>query len=177
MDTPTAEQIRARSELLSTRFPFDADADPDALDVVIAEAVPAVMALTSRRFDDVAVDAASPLGCPWEAIPAYLEPVALRAVAARAEQLVIATGRRARQSELASGNLREQHAGPWGESYFGPDDAAKLKRLDRNALVHDALWALATACAQRVWLALWGEKVEPAGAVKGFNYGRRSGGY
>lgn len=183
MNTPTPDEVRARSELLTVRFPAPVVPDPpppepapDPLAPYIAEATALVMALTGRSFDDIDVTGGDPPlgGCGWESIPAWQEPQAMRAVVAKIERLALTTTRKARTTAIGSGNLRSINAGPWGESYFGPEEAAKAHLLDLDLPTHEALWALATECARRYWLMMWGEvKPAPAAAVQAFNYRAR----
>lgn len=160
---PSPETVRSRSALLQARFPADpVDAEVESsLRELVADTTQLVEALTCRTLDTT--------------LPDGLERIAIRAVVLKAESMVTLAG--ARESTLKRAGLREQHAGPWGESYFGPEEASKAKVLDPDPPTHEALWALATEACREAWLALWGGKNPPAGVLMTFDYTRQRRGY
>jgi len=175
VDTPSNEEVRERSELLSQMYP---GSDPDRdrrLGALLADDAPVVSSLTGRRI--------GPPDTPGEEVPAWLRPVAIRAMALRAERHAVGGSARGRRSTLGSLNLRSFTAGPYSESYFGPGDAAEWRVLDPDPAVHELLWALCTEEMRRYWLRLWGRLAEvPAFGVQSFDwrgapgaYGRRRG--
>lgn len=177
MKAPTPEEVRARSEYLTQRYPPPAAPEgeegpsPDPLTIWIEDAVPLVASLTCRSIGD---------GTPGEEVPAHLVPLAKRAITMKVERLVakLGTARERRQS-VAAGNLRGFRAGSYGEDYFGPEEAIKAKRLDLDQETHEILWALATEECREAWLELWdpdGAR-RPAGAVIAFEWSNRPGGY
>lgn len=160
MDTPTPDQIRARSALVAQRFPSPGgNAELTATAEVIG---PIIADLTGRAIS----------GAPGEEVPDYLVPVAERAFALKIERTP--TTVKDRKKLLASLNLRSFSAGPYSESYFGPGEAAQIKQLDPDAETHQVLWALATEAKRAYWLLLWGDQVAPAAGVQSFNWGGRS---
>lgn len=168
MDLPLPADVRARSTLLTTRYPDPAgDA---ALTRLISEAGPLVAELTGRAIG----------GAPGEEVPAYLLPLAVRVISIKAEQIDFAFNMdaAARQRVLRRGNLRGFSAGPYSESYFGPQEAVAVKALDPDKATADLLWALATEAKRAYWLALWSGKQSPGNVVTSFDWrrGRREPG-
>lgn len=169
MVRPTIDELQAISPFLTGR----ADAELEAL---ANEAAAIIASLTAR---DVGVGAGeTSFGCPFEDVPAWLEPVALRAMASMMEITVNVTAAAAR-AKAGSKELASFSAGPYSESYFSPEVAAKAMRLHPDQLVNDSLMALLTACARAYWLRVWGvEGAEVgAGAAQQFDYRGRPGGY
>jgi hypothetical protein len=167
VDTPTPDEVRPRSELLTARYPDD-DGGPNDLKLkaLLDDDAPVVSSLTGRII--------GPEGTPGEEVPAWLVPVAMRVMALRAERMSVTGTARARTGVLGSLRLRSFSAGPYSESYFGPGEAATAKVLDPDPAVHELLWALATEEMRRYWLRLWGLGVEdPAVAVQSFEWGAR----
>lgn len=139
--------------MLTTRYPDPAgDA---ALEVVVTDSAALVSSLTCR---DIGVGTG-------EDVPAALVPLAQRAVALKAEVLALGGTAEARAAAGASGRLASFNAGPYGESYFSPDIAARAGVLDPDPALHEVLWALATEDCRAAWLLLWaslrGENVPP----------------
>lgn len=167
MDAVTPEQARSRSQLLASRYPAGADPSTDPpLTELLLDAGELVASLTCRLIAP-AVEG--------EEVPASLVRTAVRAVVLKAEKMEVGERATARARTRAIGELRlrEQHAGPWGESYFGPDEAAKAKMLDPDPTMHEALWALATPECRDAWLAIWGGAHAPAGVLIKFDYTRQ----
>jgi hypothetical protein len=169
MDRPTVDQLQAISPFLLERA--DADLEPLA-----NEAAAIASMLTARIIGPVSGETS--FGCPFEEVPEWLQPVATRAVASMMEVAVnsvsLASRTKAGSKELASFT-----AGPYSESYFSPEIAAKAMRLHPDQLVNDSLMALLTACARAYWLRVWGveEAGVGAGAAMQFDYRGRPGGY
>lgn len=173
MLAPTPEEIRARSAFLSERFPLEEPpADPDPLEPWIEDAAALVASLTCRAI--------GPEGTPGEAVPAHLEPLAKRAVAMKAERLAaqLSTSRD-RRASVSNPNLRGFRAGSYSEDYFGPDEAAKARRLDPDQQTHEILWAITTEECREAWLALWDPENSqvPASSISAFEWSDRPGGY
>lgn len=158
-------EVRGASELLQDLYPadpFDAAAEAE-LEAKITTAVALIESLVCGRVlgDLTGNDR-------W---------IALRAVVLKTEQLAVRGATKQRRRAIRSGNLRSISAGPWSESYFGPEEAAKAKRLDPDPELHEVLWALADEDCRESWLVLWGGQPKPAAAVQSFDYRRLPGGY
>lgn len=164
MDTPTPDEVRPRSELLTLRLPDDAGGPNDLkLGALLTDDAPVVSELTGRRI--------GPEDQPGEEVPDYLRPVAMRAMALRAERMLVGGASKARIGALGALRLRSFSAGPYSESYFGPGEAAQAKALDLDPAVHELLWALATEEKRQEWLVLWGIAAQPpAAAIQSFNW-------
>lgn len=169
MELPTATEVRTRSELLTDAFP--PGADPDPLEPVIADAGALVSALTWRLIPNDA----TPDGASGEDVTPGLEPIAVRAVTLKAEQLAVRSSSRARKKAITDGRLQSFTAGPYSESYFGPGEAQKAKMLDPDAALAEVLWDLATQAARDYWIAEWTGVRQPASAVVAYDYSRRPG--
>lgn len=167
MDIPTAIEARTLSKLLEETFPApDGDAP---LVSWLAVAGQLVGSLTGRSI---------PSGADGEEVPAHMLDLANRVIVMKAEGLAVrgATSR-ARTRAAKGGNLQSISAGPWSETYFGPQQAAQSKRLDPDQDLHDLLWALATDEARGAWEALWSGEYAPAAAGLAFEYQNRPGAY
>lgn len=167
MDAPTAVEVKAASPLLAAL-------EDDAVTALVGQAAVLVSMLTGRDVAGLGgIETA--YGCTLEDVPEGLRPLAVSAVARLAESVLNSTSVKARRKAGGAG-LKSISAGPWSETYFGPEEVAKMRQLDPDPLVHAGLWALATACAQQYWLRLWGavEAQAPAAAVQEFNYGERT---
>jgi hypothetical protein len=169
--TPTPDQVRERSKLLAAAYPDDDGGENDDALAVSAEDASLIVAdLTGRAI--------GPAETPGVEVPAHLVNLAVRAVAMKAEQLEVLGGTaRDRRKAIRNANLRSISAGPWSESYFGPEEAAKAQRLDPDPRLHEILWALATEEKRDYWIALWTGVQPPAGAVSSFDWSLRSGSY
>lgn len=163
MDTPTVDDVRARSELLTVRYPDPAG--DDALQLILDDDAPVVSQLTGRSI--------GPAGTPGEEVPAYLVPVAKRAMTLRAERIGIGGTAKSRKGVIGSLRLRSFTAGPYSESYFGPGEAQAAKALDPDPAAHELLWALATPEMRDYWTALWTGQQVPAAAVQQFDWTQR----
>jgi hypothetical protein len=161
VNTPTPAEIRARSELVALRFPDTAPGN-EALTALAEVIGPLISELTGRAIGDA----------PGVEVPDYLVPVAEMAFALKVEHHP--TVAKDRRKALTVLNLRSFSAGPYSESYFGPGEAAQIKRLDPDPELHEVLWALATPEKRAYWLLLWNEQVAPAAGVQTFAWGRRS---
>lgn len=171
MDAPSLETVRGASQILSAAFPADADPSTDeALEQRILLACEIVSSLTCRSIGPDA---------EGEEVPAGKQATATQAVIAKAEQLQIAfANAQAATAAYGSGNLQSFSAGPYSESYFGPDAMAKAKKLDPNPLVHQMLWSLATDECRWYWLSTWDPENYPAppeAAAIAYDYGDRPG--
>lgn len=142
---PTVEDVRLRSPFLAQRFPADDDAATARLEVVVADTIAVVEALTCRTLD--------------ASLPERLWTIAVRAVALKAQRIAAEGDPDAVASSQENDGLRSISAGPWSESYFGPGEAAAAKVLDRDAATHEALWALATEECRDDWRRAWGQTV------------------
>lgn len=170
MDLPGLPDIRTRSPLLTEEFPEPAG--DEALTMLIQDASALVSALTCRFIGEYGE------GDCTAAVPTSMEPLVMRAIVLEAEAMFIRTGTSAaRRKAIKNGNLQSISAGPWSETYFGPDAAMKAQMLDLDPALHQALWVIATECCQAQWLALWsGEQPGAAGPVS-YDWGARPGGY
>lgn len=130
---------------------------------IVAETVQLVEELTGRTLDGT--------------LPDRLRRIALRAVTLYAEHVAVGESTTARAKAIRNVRLRSITAGPWSETYFGPEDAAKAKMLHPDQAVHAALWALATEDKREEWLVLWGGKPRPAASITAFDFRRLPGGY
>lgn len=158
METPTPDDVRARSELLSQRYPAEDAAATATLKAILDDDAPVVSELTGRSIGPAAAEQ------PGEEVPAHLVPVAKRAFALRAERTAVGGSAKARRGAIGSLRLRSFTAGPYSESYFGPGEAQQAKVLDPDPAAHELLWALATEEKRAWWLRLWGLAVEEAAA-------------
>jgi hypothetical protein len=171
----TAPEARVRSGLLTEDFPPE-DGD-EALDALLLSASALVGSLTCRPLVEGQTD---PDGCTdcYAEVPDYLVDLAKRAVVMKAEQMQVRTGSAAaRRRGIGVGNLQSFSAGPYSESYFGPDQAGKARYLDPDPALHEVLWALATEACKERWLNLWDGTVTGAVGVVAYDYGARPGGY
>jgi hypothetical protein len=171
VDRPTTAEVRAISDLL-------ADVEDVKLGLMLDEGAALASVLTGRMIGPV--DGGEPLGgCSWEDVPAFLRPVALRAVAAMAELAVTQWSLSSRSS--AGGRLLKSiSAGPWSESYFGPEEVSGAKVLSPDPATNALLMALLTPCMLAFWRLQWGEEEAQVGfgMAQEFDYWRgRSGGY
>jgi hypothetical protein len=97
----------------------------------------------------------NPLGCEWEDVPGYQQPLAKRAVAMMVESLV---GGTSSTTATTRGDrlLASFSAGPYSESYFSPEQVAKSQTLHPDPTLASILWSLASECARRYWMRMWG---------------------
>lgn len=174
MDVPTAAQVRdpkepAYSELLSADFTDD-EAGNAALQTWLGVGARLVASLTCRLIGDSA-------GEDMVEVPDDLIPLADRAISWRTEVLVQrGSTSKARKRAIRNGNLASISAGPWSETYFGPDAALKARVLDPDPDLHALLWALATPDCRDAWTLLWTGVQAPAATPISFEYGNRPGG-
>jgi hypothetical protein len=147
----TVGEARARSEFIRTEYPaapYDAQKEEDLANA-LAAAQGLLASLTCRTFD--------------ASMPPELLDMALFAAVAKTEQALAGGTMKSRRSQFGRRALKSMSAGPYSESYFGPDDASKLRRLDLDPDMHDLLWAIATEECREKWLATWDGRYEPAG--------------
>ncbi len=164
VDTPTASQLRQHSPYLKAQYP-DGDGDAD-LELLASVTAPLVGSLTGRSI----------AGSEGEEVPLALLPIAFRVIAMKTEQFDGAVGNvKARRLSMNRGNLASFSAGNYSESYFGPDQAMKAKRLDPDPILSELLWALCTPERQQEWLELWDPEAYPSGVggLRSFEYGNR----
>lgn len=159
MVAPTVDELQSRSVFLAGRD--DAELVPLA-----EEGAALVSVLTGRDIGVVALGGGdSPTGCGWEEVPPFLRPTAQRAVAYLVESLLAADTVKAGKTR-GSRQLASFSAGPYSESYFSPELAAKSQTLHPDPMVHSVLWSLATECVRSYWLRVWGvDEGLPAAAV------------
>ena len=85
------------------------------------------MALANVLVGDLTCSAIGPEGTTGVEVPPEKQDLARAAVTMKAEQIYAARGTgEARGGSMAQGNLRSISAGPWAESYFGPEDAREV---------------------------------------------------
>lgn len=148
MVAPTVADVKLLSAYLAGRS--------EDLTPLVAEAAGLVSALTSRDIGVIAAGGGeNPLGCEWSDVPAWQVPVAKRAVAMMVESLLgstLAAASKRRGDRL----LASFSAGPYSESYFAPDVAAKAQTLHPDPAFAAILWSLATECARLYWMRMWG---------------------
>lgn len=180
MNVPTADEMRARSQLLAAAYPASGPNDT-ALDAWADDAAAIVRSITARKIvrGDIAV---APIGgdngIPVEEVPPELHELGLKVVSMKAEALWEAEGTaRARRKRLRNYNLKSIAAGPWNESYFGPEEIKKAKVLDPDPNMHERLWALATEPMRDEWYFIWHDEHRPAGTVQPFGNLRQPGSY
>lgn len=167
MVTPSADDVREVSALLRERYPEDDPEKEDELDALLAALAPLISWLTGRSIGPSGVDT------PGEEVPEYLEPLAVKVFAMRAERDSVGGEARRRKTAAGSLRLRSFSAGPYSESYFGPEEAGKIQMLDPEPVIHEMLWALATEEKRAYWLSLWTGEDSPGVAVQAFDYGAR----
>lgn len=146
---PSKSDLRLRSELLRTIYPtspYDAQKEQD-LESARVLAISIVESLTCRTLD--------------ESLSASDQTLALAAVVGKAEQVALASTAKASRSRLGFRKLKSISAGPWSETYFGPEEAAKAQMLDADPMLHQVLWALATEECRQKWLELWKGEYAP----------------
>lgn len=169
MDVPGIDVLRARSAVLSGSFP--AGAGDDGLTALATEASAIVSMLTGRA---IGVTGEGPFGCQLEEVPPALQPLAVRAIRMRAEQMDLletnAVLLRARAEQRVSG-LASFSAGAYSESYFPPGQTVELLRaLDPDPELAAELWALSTECVREGWMRVWHPELigalEPASAYQ-----------
>lgn len=170
MDRPTITEVRARSKLLTARYP-EGDGD-EGLTALVETASDLVSAITGR---DIGVDAG-------EDVPTNLVGVAKRAVALKAESVEVLDAADVAEEEARGRRLRSIAAGPWSESYFGPGELAGKRgearpRLDPRDALDEALWLLLTDARREAIMEEFAGQYAPAGAITGFRYGERAGRY
>lgn len=162
---PSANEIRARSPYLRQAFPdqpLNADVE-DRLREAVLDATSIVESLTCRTLS-------SDLG------ESKLNRLAFRAVMLKTEGILAVSTAAARKAAVEGGTrLRSFSAGPYSETYFGPEEAGKAGVLDLDPSLHEVLWALATEECKAEWLAKWGGEPEPFNAVRAFNWTERNG--
>lgn len=162
---PSPSVVRRRSQLVAASYPEDPlDADvEDRLREDVRDATALVESLTCRKLDAAL------------AADEGLARLALRAVTLKTEKIS------GRSSVSAAGAMSQPlliksiSAGPWSESYFGPEEAAKAKMLDSDPALHEVLWALATEECRDRWLELWSGVNRPAGQTTEIAWGAASG--
>lgn len=164
---PAEDDIRERSFLLQQLYPED---PPTAavewrLREVVRDAVAIIESLTGRRLDPT--------------LPEGLVRIAVRAVTLKTERMGLATASaKVRRKAISGTRLRSFTAGPYSESYFGPEEASRAKMLDPDPDLNELLWALTTEAKREEWMILWGLKsYAPAFAVQSFDYRRTRGRY
>lgn len=142
---------------------------------LIAEAAAVISMLTGRA---IGITGEGPFGCLLEEVPAPLQPLAIRAVRHRAEQMDLLEGNAAliiARAERALGGLASFSAGPYSESYFAPGSSTvTTQALDADPEVAAELWGLATECVREGWMRLWHPELvgafSPASAIQEFDW-------
>jgi hypothetical protein len=170
VETPTADQVRARSPLLRQRYPEGGPNEDDLLAAVEDSAV-VIAATTGRKIDPF------PDG---EEVPAGLRSTAVRAVARMAEMMDTTASVTVADADARGRRLRGFSAGPYSEQYFAPGDLivkGGRPQMSPDTQLDLLLWALATEAAKEAWLALVTGQQPPAGAVTAFDYRRMGAGY
>lgn len=169
MDAPTVEEVRERSDYLTTKFPDEAEPTAELNDW-IAAAAGLLSELTGRKIGAEA---------EGEEVPSFLLALAKRAIVLKIETLVTSLGGSfaERKGNIGSGNLASFSAGAYAESYFGPEAASKAGMLDPDHSINEILWALCTEEKRAEWIAQWSGIQQPAAMAQAFEWGQRSGGY
>lgn len=172
METPTPTLVRARSPLLTQRYPAPVDPAPESEELlaVIGDAAALVGGATGRLI--------APL-TEGEEVPEGLVGIAVRAVARWAERvdsaMAVASAGKASGGKL----LRSISAGPWSESYFAPGELSMkngVVAISGDALLDQLLWALMTEERRDEWVALATGVQRPASALIAFDYRQMAGG-
>lgn len=177
MQTPSNDELRAASDLITLRFPAGGANEAKLKQRAEAAAV-LVASLTFRLIGPVTesiVDAE-----PFEEVPPSLQPVAVLAVALMVNRELV-TGDPEFAEQVATGRrLRGFSAGPYSESYFAPGEFARRGAqqgrppMDPDEALDQALWALATEAAREYFRA-WATGLNaPAGAVSAFDYRKQA---
>jgi hypothetical protein len=173
VDTPTADEIRARSKLLRARYPDPgAEAESGDLVAVIEDAAAVVAALTGRLIAPMTVG---------EEVPAGLVHIAVRAVARAAELMDTESAADFADVAARGRRLRGFTAGPYSEQYFAPGDLIVTRgarpQFSPDPTLDRLLWALATQDAIDELIALASGVQPPAGMATGFDFRKSGGGY
>lgn len=115
MLTPSADEVRARSKLLTQRYPEPAGTfDPvDEFGAAILDGAALVAVWTGRLIAPVD---------DGEEVPAGLRGLAVRAIAKMAERGAVTGEVDATVKSAGGRRLRSISAGPWSESYFAPGE-------------------------------------------------------
>jgi hypothetical protein len=164
----TTLEVRERSEYLTAASPPADPYDP------LTDALNDEVSLANVLVGDLTCRAIGPPGTPGAPVPTEKEDLARVAVTMKAEQIYAARGTAAaREGGVSAGMLRSISAGPWSESYFGPEDARKANVLDLDPLLAQTLWALAPEECRERWLELWSGVYAPASASTEVAWGLR----
>jgi hypothetical protein len=168
VDTPTPDQLRADSDLLTDKLPDDNGGPHDLKLAARAELAAAVVAsITGRQIDPIEEGVEVPPG---------MVSLAIHAVARMVERRIIQGAAQLAENTASGRLLRSFSAGPYSESYFAPGELTSKNgrpQMDGDPDLDDTLWALATDDARDEWIA-WATGVQaPAGVISAFNYNRR----
>lgn len=182
MPTPTPDELRAASPLLTLKLPDDTGGPNDAaLNARAAEAATLVSSLTFRTIEPVTSSTVE--GWDFEGVPDDLVPLATRAIALMVEHEVV-TGAADFAERLATGRLlRGFSAGPYSEQYFAPGEFARRGAsqgrppMDPDERLDTVLWALATEDAREYFVFMATGQSAPAGQAVAFSYRRQNLGY
>lgn len=158
---PTVSELRNRSALIRTQYPADPFSAQVEQDLEFARdlSVRLVESLTCRTMD--------------ETLPEKDVPLATQAIVMKTEQMLMATSAESSSSRLSGRGLKSISAGPWSETYFGPEEASKAKMLDPDPRLNEILWALTTPECQANWMGIWTGVYAPAAAITEVAWGIR----
>jgi hypothetical protein len=168
VETPSADEVRARSKLLTQRYPSPAGAGDDEFSLLIEDGSALVASWTGRLIAPVETGAEVPDG---------LVGLAVRAIAKTVERGAVAGAVDVTEKTAGGRRLRSISAGPWSESYFAPGELSMkngVATITGDPELDALLWALMTDDRRDEWMQLATGKNAPAGAVMEFDY-RRAG--
>lgn len=177
---PTPAELRARSELLRLKFPAPAGSDPDPMDEsrVLTDAISQVESWTARIIDPN-TPCHSAYADTCEAVPAGMEPLAIRAVTLMAEAITVNSESKLARKRAGRLRLRGFTAGPYSEQYWDPGmvrgGAGKRPQFVDDPDLDDILWALATEEARDMLIAETTGVQAPAGVASAFDYNNKVG--
>lgn len=177
---PTPDMVRARSPLLSQKFPVS-PVNPDLerqLREAIASAMGFVQAITCRQLDPLVPATCVAGAC--EPTPPELAAVAIRAIALSVEQMVVTDEPKLARQRSARLRLRGFSAGPYAEQYWDPamvrgGGGGKRPQFVDDPDLDDLLWALATEDARFTLISETTGVQPPAAQVSSSNFNRQPG--
>lgn len=178
---PTPDEVRARSELLTGKFPPPpSGSDPDPLQPLVDDAIAMVQGWTGRILDpDHPENAASAYAEAMEATPPGLIPIAVRAVTLTAEQMSVTGELKLARQRAGRLRLRGFTAGPYSEQYWDPamvrGATARRPQFVDDPDLDDALWQLATEEARQTLTAETTGVQLPAAIASPTNFNRQPG--
>lgn len=164
MSNITPAEARAISPYLAARYP---ESEDELLQELLNVEALLVSSITGRAIAPAT---------EGEAVPDPMQPLAVRCVVMKAEQLAGASGTlKDRKRSLTRGNLASFAAGAYSETYWGPQQILLAKKLDADPVLAEFLWALCTEEMRLYWLSIWDPQNYSMvqGGVVGFEWGNR----